>query len=140
MKLKLLLCLLKIGIPAIVYKPRDPLPTEENISDGVHLAERAGITSIVAVGTDTAIDIAKGIKLCLDSRQRHVKYFIPNFDKSKCNFPLFAFPFQLSIASLDDSFLVLHKKSNIVNRYMCPNFHPDLKVRLHRKVIMIIAA
>jgi alcohol dehydrogenase class IV len=90
------------------------------------MAERTGVTSIIALGSETSCDIGKGIKYMLDSKMKSLSFY-KNIKLQK-NTPLITLPSELTYSNLNSQFAIFHKDSKIISTYSCPNFTPMFNV------------
>lgn len=109
-----------MGIEPILYNCREHIPTERTVEEAVQLANRTGMTSVIGIGPNSILDLAKGTQYLLESRSRPFPS-VPRPYTSNFKIPLIIIPTSPMSDSYQPSILLNDLNSYTVSRYPLPN-------------------
>ncbi len=109
----------KIGKQAVFYTvPNVLYPTHKCINEGILLAKRTGIRSIIGIGSGEILDYAKGLRSIIESDANELDHYDEK-KSSKINIPLLTISTTLSPVSFTNTWFSLHKEDDRLLRRLC---------------------
>ena len=109
----------KIGKQVVFYTvPNVLYPTYKCVNEGILLAKRTGIRSIIGIGSGEVLDYAKGLRSIIESDANE----LDNYDNnkiSKMKIPLLTISTTLSPVSFTNTWFCLHKEDDRLLRRYC---------------------
>ncbi len=109
----------KIGKQVVFYTvPNVLYPTYKCINEGILLAKRTGVRSIISIGSGEVLDYAKGLRSIIESDANE----LDNYDDkkiSKIKIPLLTVSTTLSPVSFTNTWFCLHKEDDRLLRRYC---------------------
>ena len=116
----------RAGKEAVIMNCRTLFPASKGISDGIDLAKRARIESIVTVGNQSCIDMGKAIRETLESglpSSRHLSSILAlkakNTDAKRYVTPLIAIPTNVTPTTASSTWRGLHIEEDYVQEFAC---------------------
>lgn len=110
----------KNGGQCFQFKTISHFPNNKEILEGLALARRTGVTSIVAVGSDAVADIGKAVRhaVITGSAFTSLKNY-HQISSDQSTMPLVIVPFTLSPSSFLPLFVSMHEKDDVLIRWPC---------------------
>lgn len=116
---KLNIYLQKSGCQPVRYTLKSIFPSAKDISEGVSLAKRTGISSIIGVGTEAVTDVSKAIREDLEGRQSKLALPTQNNDFLRNTYPLLLLPSTQSPSPIFPVYKCLHEEEDILLSHSC---------------------
>eukprot|EP01041_Mallomonas_annulata_P005621 gene5621-11344_t len=124
----------KNGCQQVQYTIKSPFPNTKDILQGIDMARRTGVSSVIGLGSGAVVDVSKAIRLALETGSHQIQsHKFKLQDKSQ--FPLIAVPFTASVVPYSPVFLSMHEKDDTLVRWPCrtpeilrasPSYSPEV--------------
>mmetsp|Transcript_10636 Transcript_10636/g.10709 ORF Transcript_10636/g.10709 Transcript_10636/m.10709 type:complete len:513 (-) Transcript_10636:237-1775(-) len=107
----------KAGCQLISYTVKSVFPSHKYINEGIELARRMGVTSVIAVGRGAVVDFGKAVRHGLETGSAFSKDYVPT--SKTCTYPLIILPFTVSVSVHVPVFLSLHEEDDVLVLWPC---------------------